>query len=67
MQVTATDHKEVLEAKQAERDRHKEVLLNTRQAVMTLQEQREQASTTAATSQAAIRDKADAAKVERER
>lgn len=34
---------------------------------MTLQEQREQASTTATASQAAIREKADAAKVERER
>eukprot|EP00891_Asterochloris_glomerata_P007097 jgi/Astpho2/7097/Aster-01926 len=63
----AHEHEEALNAKTEERDTHEQTVASTRSQVTSLHEQRDVAAQEAAAAQALIRDKADAAKVERER
>ena len=67
LQKQAHEHEEALTSKTQERDLHEETVESTRSQVTSLHEQRDVAAQEAAAAQALIRDKADAAKVERER
>ena len=67
LQKQAHEHEEALTSKTQERDLHEQTVASTRSQVTSLHEQREVAAQEAAAAQALIRDKADAAKVERER
>ncbi len=67
LQKQAHEHEQALNAKTEERDTHEQTVASTRSQVTSLHEQRDVAAQEAAAAQALIRDKADAAKVERER